>query len=236
MKYIFLFLLTLSCSSQSKYNVLFIISDDLTSTALSCYGSTVSKTPHIDSLASEGTLFSRAYCQATYCGPSRASFMSGYYPHATKVLGYVSGRSAIGNREMWTEYFKNRGYHTARVSKIFHMPVPIGIEKGTDGSDDPNCWTENFNSQGPEWRAKGEGETLQRNPDGKKSVVGGNTFVYVKAEDDLEHSDFKTAVKASELLEKYKDLDKPFFQGVGFVRPHVPFVAPKKYYDAYPFD
>ncbi|MCM8531774.1 MAG: sulfatase [Lentisphaeraceae bacterium] len=215
---------------------MFIVSDDLTSTALSCYGSTVSKTPHIDSLASEGTRFSRAYCQATYCGPSRASFMSGYYPHATKVLNYVSGRKAIGDREMWAEYFKNRGYHTARVSKIFHMPVPIGIEKGTDGSDDPSCWTEKYNSQGPEWRAKGEGETLQRNPDGKKPVVGGNTFVYVKGEDDLEHSDYKTAVKASELLAKYKDLDKPFFLGVGFVRPHVPFVAPKKYYEPFPFE
>ena len=227
---------SLTLSAKDKYNVLFIISDDLTATALSCYGNNVCKTPNIDSLAAEGTRFNRAYCQATYCGPSRASFMSGYYPHATKVLNYSSGRKAIGDREMWAEYFRNRGYHTARVSKIFHMGVPIGIEKGTDGSDDPNCWVEKYNSQGPEWRAKGEGETLQKNPDGKKPVVGGNTFVYVKGEDDLEHSDYKTAVKASELLAKYKDLDKPFFLGVGFVRPHVPFVAPKKYYEPFPFE
>ena len=70
-----------------KYNVLFIISDDLTSTALSCYGNTVCKTPNIDAIAAAGTRFTRAYCQGTYCGPSRASFMSGYYPHATGVLG-----------------------------------------------------------------------------------------------------------------------------------------------------
>ena len=68
-------------AAPKKYNVLFIISDDLTSTALSCYGNTVCKTPNIDALAAKGTRFTRAYCQGTYCGPSRASFMSGYYPH-----------------------------------------------------------------------------------------------------------------------------------------------------------
>ena len=222
---------------SEKPNVLFIISDDLCSTALSSYGNKVCDTPNIDRLASEGTLFTRAYCQATYCGPSRASFMSGYYPSATKVFGYVSGRKAIGDRAMWAEHFRNNGYHTARVSKIFHMGVPGGIEKGTDGSDDPPCWVEKYNSQGPEWKAQGKGETLEGNPDGKKPVVGGNTFVIVAADgDDLVHSDGKTAQKACELIDKFKDMDKPFFLGVGFVRPHVPFVAPKKYYHPYPFN
>ena len=93
-----LFILTLAVfvnlvsAASQKYNVLFIISDDLTSTALSCYGNKVCKTPNIDSLAERGTRFTRAYCQGTYCGPSRASFMSGYYPHATGVLGYKSPR------------------------------------------------------------------------------------------------------------------------------------------------
>ncbi|MCM8539299.1 MAG: sulfatase-like hydrolase/transferase, partial [Lentisphaeraceae bacterium] len=149
--------------AEKKPNVLFIISDDLCATALSSYGNKVCKTPNIDRLAEQGTLFTRAYCQATYCGPSRASFMSGYYPSATKVFGYVSGRKAIGDRAMWAEHFKNNGYHTARVSKIFHMGVPGGIEKGTDGSDDPACWVEKYNSQGPEWKAKGTGETLEGN-------------------------------------------------------------------------
>lgn len=221
-------------AAKKKYNVLFIISDDLTSTALSCYGNTVCKTPNIDRLARRGVRFTRAYCQGTYCGPSRASFMSGYYPHATGILGYISPRKAIGDRATWAQHFKNSGYYTSRVSKIFHMGVPGGIEAGSDGADDPRSWTERFNSQGPEWKAPGLGETLERNPDGKKPAVGGNTFVVVQADgDDLVHSDGKTAAKACELIEKHKN--ERFFLGVGFVRPHVPFVAPRSYYPPFPY-
>lgn len=219
-------------AAKQQYNVLFIISDDLTATALSCYGNKVCQTPNIDRIAARGTRFTRAYCQGTYCGPSRASFMSGYYPHATGMLGYNSPRAMIGDRAMWAEHFKNNGYYSARVSKIFHMGVPGGIEKGDDGADDPACWTERFNSQGPEWQAPGDGETLENNPDGKKPAVGGNTFVVVEADgDDLVHSDGRTAAKAVELIEKHKD--ERFWLGVGFVRPHVPFVAPRPYYEAF---
>ena len=218
-------------SEGKRFNVLFIISDDLTSTALSCYGNEVCKTPNIDALAARGTRFTRAYCQATYCGPSRASFMSGYYPHATGVLGYKSPRPQIGDRATWSQHFKNNGYHAARVSKIYHMGVPGGIEGGGHGADDAASWNERFNSKGPEWRAPGDGETLQNNPEGKRPVVGGNTFVVVEADgDDLVHSDGKTAKKAVELIHQYKDKAKPFWLGVGFVRPHVPFVAPRSYF------
>ena len=114
-------LLTLASANdsiaQTKYNVLFIISDDLTYTALSCYGNTVCQTPNIDRLAARGTRFTRAYCQGTYCGPSRASLMSGFYPHATGVLGYKNPRPKIGDRSTWSQHFKNNGYYTARVSK-----------------------------------------------------------------------------------------------------------------------
>jgi len=215
--------------AKPKYNVLVIISDDLTYTAVSCYGNTVCKTPNIDRLAERGVRFTRAYCQGTYCGPSRASLLTGYYPHATGVLGYKSPRPNIGDRATWPQHFKNNGYYSARVSKIFHMGVPGGIEKGTDGADDPLSWTERFNSPGPEWKTPGDGETLERNPNGKKPVVGGNTFVVVEADgNDMVHSDGKTAAKAVELIEKHKD--EPFWLGVGFVRPHVPFVSPRKYY------
>jgi iduronate 2-sulfatase len=225
-----------TASAKEKMNVLFIISDDLTATALSCYGNPVCKTPNIDRLAAQGTRFTKTFCQGTYCGPSRASFMSGYYPHAIKMLGYQTPRPMIGDRATWAQHFKNSGYYTARVSKIFHMGVPGGIEDGSDGEDDPASWTERFNSMGPEWRAPGDGETLESNPDGRKpGPVGGNTFVVVEADgDDLVHSDGKTARKAAELIAKHKD--KPFFLGVGFVRPHVPFVAPRKdYQDFLPY-
>ena len=215
--------------AEQRYNVLFIISDDLTATALSCYGNTVCKTPNIDAIAARGVRFTRAYCQGTYCGPSRASFLTGYYPHATGELGYKNPRPRIGDRATWPQHFKNNGYYSARVSKIYHMGVPGGIQDFPDGrnhnngngADDEFSWTERFNSPGPEWKAPGDGETLERNPDSKKPVVGGNTFVVVEADgDDLVHSDGKTAAKAVELIEKHKN--KPFWLGVGFVRPHVP--------------
>ena len=150
---------TITSADEPTHNVLFIISDALTDTALSCYGNQVCKTPHIDSLAAKGVRFTHAYCQGTYCGPSRASFMSGYYPHAVKMLGYQNPRPMIGDRMMWPEYFRQHGYYTARVSKLFHMGVPGGIEQGTDGADDDRCWTERFNSPGPEWKAPGRGWT-----------------------------------------------------------------------------
>ena len=217
---------------NQPYNVLFIISDDLTYTALSCYGSTVCKTPNIDRIAERGMRFTRAYCQGTYCGPSRASFMSGFYPHATGVLGYKNPRPQIGDLPTWPQHFKNQGYYSARVSKIYHMGVPGGIEEGGNGADDALSWSERFNSQGPEWRAAGEGETLEGNPDGSKPVVGGNTFVVVEADgNDLVHSDGRTAAKAVELIKEHKN--EPFWLGVGFVRPHVPFVAPRPYFKHY---
>ncbi|MDZ4849147.1 MAG: sulfatase-like hydrolase/transferase [Pirellulaceae bacterium] len=234
---------TAAWGADSRFNVLFIISDDLTATALSCYGNTVSQTPNIDRLANQGTRFTRALCQGTYCGPSRASFMSGYYPHATGVLGYTNPRPEIGDRATWSQHFKNSGYYAARVSKIYHMGVPGGIEErgdgrdhnSGDGADDPASWTEKFNSPGPEWKAPGVGETLEGNPDGKKPVVGGNTFVVVAADgDDNIHSDGKTSAKAVELIRHHSA--NPFFLAVGFVRPHVPFVSPQSYHMPYPFD
>ncbi|RLD82063.1 MAG: iduronate-2-sulfatase [Bacteroidetes bacterium] len=225
----------LFAQQNKKPNILFIIADDLTATAVSSYENKISKTPNIDKLAKEGIQYSKAYCQYPVCGPSRASFMSGYYPNATTTFGYVSGRKNIGSRQTWSQLFKDNGYYTARVSKIFHMGVPIDIETGSNGQDDEASWTERFNSQGPEWKAIGQAELVQGNPDGKIERKGGNVMTIVKAEgDDLVHSDGKTAQKAIELIKKHKN--EPFFLAVGFVRPHVPFVAPKEYFEPYPFE
>lgn len=227
---------SLSGQNTKRPNVLFIIADDLTATAVSCYGKVEGITPHIDHLAAESVRYTRVYCQYPVCGPSRASFLSGYYPSATTTYGYVSGRENIGpDRKTWPQLFKENGYYTARVSKIFHMGVPGDIEKGSNGTDDAASWTERFNSQGPEWKAAGEGELVQGNPDGDLPIKGGNVMTIVKADGgDLVHSDGKTAEKAVDLIKKHKD--EPFFLAVGFVRPHVPFVAPKAYFDPYPFE
>jgi len=224
-----------SAQQKEKPNVLFIISDDLTATAVSSYENKVCITPNIDKLASEGIRYTRAYTQYPVCGPSRASLMSGYYPTASRTYGYVSGRENIGpERKTWSQLFKDNGYYTARVSKIFHMGVPIDIENGSNGTDDEVSWTERFNSQGPEWKAEGEAELVQGNPTGTLPRKGGNVMTIVKADgDDLVHSDGKTAQKAIELIKKHKN--EPFFLAVGFVRPHVPFVAPKKYFEPYPY-
>ena len=221
---------------QKPFNVLFLISDDLTATALGCYGNEVCQTPHLDRLASQGTRFTRAYCQATICGPSRASFMFGYYPHATKATGYTSGREKVGpDKDSWPQYFRKHGYHSARISKVFHMGVPPDITKGSDGADDPDSWDEAYNSQGPEANAPGRAELLSNNPGGLKQGTGSSqSFSVVEADgDDLVHSDGRTAEKAVELIGRYEKMDKPFFLAVGFARPHVPLVAPKEYFSGY---
>ncbi|WP_339880516.1 sulfatase [uncultured Algoriphagus sp.] len=231
---LFLIATTSFAQQRKKPNILFIISDDLTTTALGVNGNKIAHTPAIDQLAKEGTVFTHAYTQYPVCGPSRASFMFGYYPNATQTYGYVSGRENVGkDRPSIAELFKKNGYYTARVSKIYHMGVPIDIETGSDGQDDPASWTDKFNSQGPEWKADGKAELVQNNPDGSIERKGGNVMTIVKATgDDLAHSDGKTAEKASELIQKHKD--EPFFLAVGFVRPHVPFVAPESYFEPFP--
>lgn len=225
---------------SDKLNVLFIISDDLTATALSSYENPACNTPNIDELASEGTRFTRAYCQYPVCGPSRASLMFGYYPSATQTYGYVSGRENVGpNRPSWAELFKNNGYFTARVGKIFHMGS-VDVMKGLDGKDDAASWTERYNSAAPEVNTKGESELVQKNPYGNRSILkgenlnGGNLMNIVKTDEGEIHTDVVTAEKVVELLQSHKN--EPFFIAAGMFRPHVPFVAPKTSFEPYPYE
>jgi len=235
-----LFTLQIQAQDKKELNVLFMISDDLTATALSSYENGASHTPNIDQLASEGTRFTKAYCQYPVCGPSRASMMFGYYPNATTTYGYISGRENVGpNRQSWAQLFKDNGYYTARVGKIFHMGS-VDIMKGRNGEDDPASWTERFNSPAPEVHAKGDRELVQNNPYGLLTVSkdpnwnGGNQINIVKTVENEIHTDAETANKVSELLRQHKN--EPFFIAAGFFRPHVPFVAPKSSFDGYPHE
>ncbi|MEX2403128.1 MAG: sulfatase [Balneolales bacterium] len=235
-----IFIQNISAQQQEKPNVLFIISDDLTATAISSYENNLAQTPNIDRLASEGVQFNRAYSQYPVCGPSRASLMFGYYPNATTTYGYVSGRENVGaDRNSWAQLFKDNGYFTARVSKIFHMGS-VDIMKGLNGPDDKASWMERYNSPAPEVHAEGESELVQNNPHGlkptdqNKESNGGNLMNIVKANEDQIHTDSETAEKATELIREHKD--EPFFLSVGLFRPHVPFVAPKSYFEPYPYE
>ena len=217
-------LITLSASSAVAEgappikNVLLLISDDLKASVLGCYGDSVCQTPSLDRLAQQGMLFENAYCQGTSCRPSRTSMMFGRYRDED---GFTLG-----------EHLQANGMYTARVGKIFHMRVPGDIIAGTDGIDYPLCWTERFNSPGQEAHTPGEYACLNLNhfstslANRESTRMKHRMFVSVKQEGDgSDQPDYKSATKAIELLAR--NHDRPFFLGVGFVRPHYPWSRPQ---------
>ncbi|MCM8527584.1 MAG: sulfatase [Lentisphaeraceae bacterium] len=224
-----------------KYNVLFIISDDLSSRALGCYGNDQCQTPNIDRLASQGVRFNNTYCQYPVCGASRASFMSGMYPHQTGVLGnnVSSFEKKLGSNYTMSQNFYKQGYYSARIGKIYHMLIPGNITEGVSGPDHAASWNEAFNFQGDEWFSNGDAEAIcntKLNMDKTKHYrLGfGGAFYSVKVPDSEANlqPDYRAASKTIELIGKQGD--KPFFFGVGLIRPHVPLVAPEKYFNMYP--
>ena len=207
-------------------NVLLIISDDLRANALGCYGDPICQSPNIDALARRGLVFDRAYCQGTSCAPSRRSLMFSRYNGISKVnLG---------------QHFRENGWYSARVGKIFHMRVPGDIIAGTNGLDHESAWTERFNSRGLEAHTPGDYACLNLNiftdalENRQSTRMPHRSFVTVQYDGDgSDQPDHKSASKAIELLGKHGD--EPFFLAVGFVRPHYPMVAPRPYFKRYPW-
>jgi iduronate 2-sulfatase len=203
-----------------------IISDDLKADALGCYGNAICETPHLDRLAAEGMVFTRAYCQGTWCAPSRQSLMySRYRGKSRRNLG---------------EYFIDHDFYTARVGKIFHMRVPGDIIPGTNGADVASSWTERFNSPGREAHTPGHYACLNLNQfttelEGRQSTaMPHRMFVTVRYEGDgADQPDAKSAAKAIELLRAHHG--EPFLLAVGLIRPHYPMVAPQQYFDRYDY-
>ena len=194
----------LSANAQKPDNILFIIADDLRP-LLGCYGYPQMHTPNIDALAQRGTLFDRAYCQYPLCNASRASMLTGLRPETTRVFANSKiFREELPNVVTLPQHFKAHGYHTQSVGKIAHR---------LEMQDDTYSWSV------PSW-TKATYYKREALP----------TWQALDIEDD-ELPDGKTAKRAVEVLKEIQDTQ--FFLAVGFYRPHLPFYAPKQYYEFY---
>lgn len=216
-------------TEQKQPNVLFIAVDDL-NTWLGClndYSNT--KTPNMDKLAAEGVLFSNAHCQAPLCGPSRASIMSGLRPSTTGIYGMISDNKVRSENPatkdiiFLPEYFRNNGYHTMGIGKLFHIHAPDGIFDESGGR------VKGFGPL-PEKRLVWDGfGTSDRKRYGRTSTDWGP---YPEVDSLMpDHQSVDWAIER--LNRKY---DKPFFLGLGFLRPHVPLYVPQKWFDMHPLD
>lgn len=213
--------------SSSQLNVLFIAVDDL-NTRLGCYGDARVKTPNIDRLAARGVRFDRAYCQYPSCGPSRASVLTGLRPQTTRVLNNKTRlREALPDAMTLPQWFRKQGYHAARAGKIFHQDVPTDI--GTNGLDDAESWDEVVNPRG---RDKDEEHLLTVHT---SDLPLPDQMAYLAADGtDAEQTDGKVADATIQLLRAHAA--KTFFIAAGFYRPHLPSIAPKKWFDLYALD
>jgi iduronate 2-sulfatase len=222
--------------AAARMNVLFLIADDL-NCDLGCYGVAGMRTPHIDRLAQRGVKFERAYCQYPSCAPSRTSFLTGRRPNATGVLLNPGGlnpytehfRTRIPDTVTLPQLFKQQGWFAARVGKLYHYGVPTDI--GTSSLDDFASWDLVVNPRG---RDRDRQEAIVTLVPGQ--YAGTLSWLADEEGQDTEHTDGIGATEAIALLEGFRREAKPFFLGVGFYRPHTPFVAPKRYYDLYPLE
>jgi len=225
-----------ACASPTELppNVLMIIVDDL-NTDLGSYGHPIVKTPHIDRLASRGVVFTHAYTQYPQCNQSRASMLTGLYPDQTRVLTLKEHfRDYVPEVITLPQHFKNNGYFTARVGKVFHQGVPNEI--GSDGMDDPASWNEKVNPSGIDREVEDRIESIV--PPEKDTRSFGGTLSWLNLAGEDKHTDELGADEATRLLRENHpgNTGKPFFLALGFYRPHTPFVAPEAYFDLYPLD
>lgn len=211
----------------TQTNILFIAIDDLRP-ELASYKADGIQTPHIDRLAGRGLQFNAAYCQYPVCNPSRSSFLTGKRP---EELGILSNRIAL--REKWPDlvtlpqHFRNNGYFTAGLGKLFHVGTDEN-GKETLFQDDPSF--DHF------YKAKGSEPAIGRKGEGRRLGDGKIRWANWRAAEggDQAQADGMLAEEAVRLLEQKHD--KPFFISVGFHKPHDPFIAPKEYFDLYPLD
>mgnify|MGYP005844691119 CR=1 FL=1 len=212
-------------TAPERPNVLFIGSDDLNN-VIGCYGHPVVRTPNLDALAAAGTRFDHAYCQFPLCGPSRSSLLSGRRPETTQVWGNGPNiRASIPDVVTLPQFFRRAGWHSLRAGKMYHMDVPFSV--GTNKYDDPESWDVSVSPPGLEDKSPGEGRAITRD------LGPGNNFEYTMLAGPGDgQADNGAAELAIETIGKRQT--SPWFIGLGFVRPHVPFVAPARFFDLYP--
>ena len=225
------FLLTLSCQpnpkiiKNDKLNVLFIIADDL-NCDIGGFGNKTVKTPNIDRLIKNGIVFENTHCQYPLCGPSRASIMTGMYSDQTKITqNNVYLRNAVPDVITMGQRFRQQGYQSVRIGKIFHYDNPSAI--GTSGTDDIHTWDQTINPYGRDKVEEYKINTLLPRR-------YGGTLSWLAADGkDEEQTDGIGATEAINQLENFSKNGQNFFLALGFYRPHTPYVAPKKYFDLY---
>jgi len=201
---------------KSQLNVLFIAVDDLRPT-LGCYGDSVVISPNFDRLASRGIVFNHAYCQQAVCNPSRSSIMTGLRPDQIGVTNLISHfRTKYPDIVTLPQAFRKKGYDAVGIGKIFH---------GAKSSQDEVSWSKPSFSN---LSIKMEEYVLPENKTGKKAAA-----VEISEEAEEKYEDGQIAQRAISQLQEFKESGKPFFLAVGFKKPHLPFCAPKKYWDLY---
>lgn len=205
-----------SVFAGNRPNVLFIAVDDLRP-ELGCYGKEAIKSPNIDRLAGSGLVFNRAYCQQAVCAPSRASVMTGTRPDTTKVWDLVTHfRKALPDVVTLGQHFKSNGYFVQGMGKIYH-----------GNQDDAPTWSVPWGTPNATKYAIAENTALDSRPD-----LRGPAFEAADVPDNT-FTDGKTAELAVATLSEISKKPEPFFLAVGFSKPHLPFIAPKKYWDLY---
>ncbi len=221
-------------AESPKPNVLFICVDDL-KPLLGCYGDKVIKSPNIDRLASRGVTFERAYCNQAVCAPSRNSLMTGVRPTSMGIYDLGTNfRLASSNAVTLSQYFMKHGYRAEALGKIFHV--------GHGNHEDPASWSvPHFQAKSiayvkPESRAN-QGvtreEALFANETDVAKLPRGAAYESAGVPDNA-YPDGKIADEAIRRLRAAKEKpSEPFFLAVGFLKPHLPFCAPQKYWDLY---
>ncbi len=229
--FLLLLIISTSCSltnkndDQLKPNVLFIAVDDLRN-ELNCYGASQIHSPNFDRLADEGMIFNNAYCMQAVCAPSRNSMMTGLRPDAIGIYDlYTFFRKKIPNVITLSQHFKAHGYHSEGMGKIYHT--------GHGNQDDSLSWSI------PHWKPRNEIKKLEKITRGDTvglerdfPTISGKKLPWYSSTSSEE--DMTDAMVASHAVQRLKELkDSTFFLAVGFVKPHLPFVAPQKYWDLY---